>query len=697
MTSKTEWHYSASDYQTVPYFSAAAGTAGFASVSQAMPPHTVYPDQIQKSPDGHSFFLCEPNGAGMLWRTPTGKGFFHIEVELEADSHSLSGPLSDTLLISVNGMDGERLLLDSPWDAAGLVPRVKKASWTHDTKQWSYDFANPLDSLDIEIEPKHPSFPIHLRSIHIIRLADRPAPSTMPTLYLLGDSTVKSYVFEEAPMSSYGQILPLLFDKEKIHTVNYSNGGRSFKIMHIEGRFNDLIFQAKPGDFLLLQSGHNDERNDDIEGPQTRYGRGSTQDMYERFLRDYYLTLARIRGVHILFVTPMTRFLSYEPDSAPITDSFSKSGFPDVMRKVGQTEQIPILDLNQKSIVYLNQIGPAGARAITMALEPGETPGKTNGGSYANGNPADHMDGTHYKEALSKQYARLLLEELQKRAWEEHRQKTKTNPSTSVYEQNLLKQSCSMPCSALFSYLREDVKQALQTKNWETVFPEVCLDVQGGENAYYRNQIEKIVQLHLLEKDQNGHFRPKEPVTVGEFSRALQTMWDVPDVLPEMCQMAASSSECDSSVFTFSSETELTREMQAFLIYRAYGARFGFAEEQKPPYMIDYNGTALAPNDPNFDPNLPQNASQYYPTVTWEAIQDTDAIHPAYVSAWKTVYTLGLLRSESGIRRGCTKNGNYLEPKTIVTREKAAKSLFFLWVLGHPVKMENQETQTPSL
>lgn len=673
MPLETEWHYYASNYQTVPYFSADIDTAGFASMNQAMPPHSVSRNLIQQSPDSHSFFLCKPDSAGMIWRTHTGKGFFHIEAEV---STPLSTQASDFLVLSVNGMDGKRLLMDDPWDAAGLVLRNTKASWTPDGNRWSYDVANPLEYLDIEIEPKHPSCPVYLHSIHITRLPNRPEPAEKPTLYLLGDSTVKSYVFEEAPMSSYGQILPLLFDREKIRAVNYSNGGRSFKIMHIEGRFNDMIFQARPGDFLFLQSGHNDERNDDKEGPQTRYGRGATQDMYEHFLRDYYLTLARIRGVHVLFITPMTRFRSYDPDTVPITDSFASNGFPDVMRKIGQEEQVPVLDLNKKSLAYLNQIGHAGARAVTMALEPGETPGKTNGGSYANGNPADHMDGTHYKEALSKQYARLLLEELRERTLEEQAQKKEA-------------QTSEMACCTLFSCLREDVKNALQTHDWHSVFPEVCLDVQKGENAYYRNQIEKIVQLHLLEKDCHGNFHPKKPVTIGEFSHALQNMWNCPNIFPKLQNIHTLYSD---SLPSISPETLLTREIQAFLIYKAYESHFGFGEDQKPPYMTDYNGTALSVDDPNFDPNLPQNASQYYPTVAWDSLLDTAKIHPAYYSAWKTIYPLGLLRSETDIRRGCTKNGRCLEPQTVVTREKAAKSLFFLWILGHPVKTENHVT-----
>jgi hypothetical protein len=39
-------------------------------------------------------------------------------------------------------------------------------------------------------------------------------------------------------------------------------------------------------------------------------------------------------------------------------------------------------------------------------------------------------------------------------------------------------------------------------------------------------------------------------------------------------------------------------------------------------------------------------------------------------------------------------NGRELEPKAAVTRAKAAKALYFMWVLGQPVKVENDTLTT---
>ena len=181
------------------------------------------------------------------------------------------------------------------------------------------------------------------------------------------------------------------------------------------------------------------------------------------------------------------------------------------------------------------------------------------------GNPGNHMDGTHYKEALSKQYARLVLEEL-------HERKKEKNPV----------------CQSLYSYLKPSVKDALNNNCWDSIFPEVCQDIQKGVSSYYRNQIEKIVQLDLLQKDADGCFNPKHPISTHEFAHALKK--NVAFIFLER-----------RVIYRYPTDPLKTGS----LIFEAYQERFGLLESYAA-YMTDYNGTALPPSDPNFDPNLPK-------------------------------------------------------------------------------------------
>lgn len=76
----------------------------------------------------------------------------------------------------------------------------------------------------------------------------------LPTLFIVGDSTVKS----DAPLRGWGQELAQFFDLKKINVVNRAIGGRSSRTFQYEGRWDKVLAELKPGDFVLIQFGHND-------------------------------------------------------------------------------------------------------------------------------------------------------------------------------------------------------------------------------------------------------------------------------------------------------------------------------------------------------------------------------------------------------------------------------------------------------
>lgn len=109
--------------------------------------------------------------------------------------------------------------------------------------------------------------------------------------------------------------------------------------------------------------------------------------------------------------------------------------------------------------------------------------------------------------------------------------------------------------------------------------------------------------------------------------------------------------------------------------------------------MTDYNGKTVLPGAPGYDPNLDSGAqgAMYYPLVGWAKLQDSAEVSAPYAAKLREAYELGLIRSEAGIARGRMLNGRLLEPKAPVTRAKAAKVLYFMWVLAQPPKAENDE------
>src|SRR5947207_9353553 len=77
----------------------------------------------------------------------------------------------------------------------------------------------------------------------------------LPTLYVIGDSTVNN---SGRGMQGWGTPIADLFDRTKINVENKARGGRSSRTYLTEGLWDAVARQLKPGDFVLIQFGHND-------------------------------------------------------------------------------------------------------------------------------------------------------------------------------------------------------------------------------------------------------------------------------------------------------------------------------------------------------------------------------------------------------------------------------------------------------
>ncbi|MCD7905377.1 MAG: hypothetical protein LUG24_07395 [Clostridiales bacterium] len=649
----------------VPLYSRETGF-GFVSETAALPSRKLNTDDIFCGIDG--FFINE-NGTGghifevspfhysfggLVFRTDNVKpGAYKIKV-------GVTGCSRENVNISVNGMNPNRITDSGFWDAARKVRVKNHALWT-DAATFEYDFVSAEGYIEAEAEPKKlptekAPCTVGLSYIEITELEENKKEiGKIPTIYVLGDFTEKTYTFEEAPMSGWGQLIHNMFDSERVNIVNFSAGGRSMRAMYNENRFNDLLLTAKEGDFVFLHSAHNDERNDGIEGPEARFGRGTTAEGYCRWLNNVFIPSMRTRGLKPVLVTAMPR-----TDGGIPRKGFNPDSVGFMKKAASENADVECINLFEGAREYLLEIGADAVKAVFMGIEAGETPGKTNSGSYANGHPDNRIDGTHFKEAASKVWCRLIAEQIYRQGQEE---------------------AASKNMKDLASYLKEDIKEAARTENWDKIYPEQAEDVSfkpTKEGGYYRNQIEKLLQLGVMFKDEAGKFRPEEYIVKNEFIAALCALWGL-----DTCE-----EDIKAALKPHFSRGCMRREEMAAVIFEAYRLRFGCDKKgrlNRPPYMTDYNGSNVSPDDPNYDPNLTGEETGYYPIVKWEEILDKDEILPEYFKAFHTVYDLGLMRSERDIERGKLINGRLLEPKKTVTRAKATKELWFLWVLGHDV------------
>jgi lysophospholipase L1-like esterase len=81
------------------------------------------------------------------------------------------------------------------------------------------------------------------------------AQTTRPTVWIIGDSTVRNGT---AGQQGWGDPIKELFDAGKVRVENRAIGGRSSRTFRTEGRWEQVLKDAKAGDFVLIQFGHND-------------------------------------------------------------------------------------------------------------------------------------------------------------------------------------------------------------------------------------------------------------------------------------------------------------------------------------------------------------------------------------------------------------------------------------------------------
>jgi lysophospholipase L1-like esterase len=194
----------------------------------------------------------------------------------------------------------------------------------------------------------------------------RPANPELPTLFLVGDSTVKCGT---AGQRGWGEEFGKYFDPTKVNVVNVAIGGRSSRTFITEGRWGAVLSMMKPGDFVIIQFGHNDGGpiNDDSRargsirgiGPETEAidnlltKKPETVRTYGAYLRQY-LADARARGVTPYLCTQVPRKMWAEEGEriGRPTD-----GTVVWARAVAEAEAATLLDLHEAVAVSYDAVG----------------------------------------------------------------------------------------------------------------------------------------------------------------------------------------------------------------------------------------------------------------------------------------------------------------------------------------------------
>ena len=83
-----------------------------------------------------------------------------------------------------------------------------------------------------------------------------------PVVFITGDSTVKNTDRDEDGQWGWGSLAGEIFDTDRVTLMNAAMAGRSCRSYLREGRWDRVIEDVRPGDFVLIQFGHNDAGNE---------------------------------------------------------------------------------------------------------------------------------------------------------------------------------------------------------------------------------------------------------------------------------------------------------------------------------------------------------------------------------------------------------------------------------------------------
>ena len=89
-------------------------------------------------------------------------------------------------------------------------------------------------------------------------MADVKREDGKPVVFITGDSTVKNTDKEKDGMWGWGAVASDIFDTNKITISNCAMAGRSCRTFLNEGRWDKVYNSIQPGDYVLIQFGHND-------------------------------------------------------------------------------------------------------------------------------------------------------------------------------------------------------------------------------------------------------------------------------------------------------------------------------------------------------------------------------------------------------------------------------------------------------
>jgi lysophospholipase L1-like esterase len=227
-----------------------------------------------------------------------------------------------------------------------------------------------------------------LLSSLLLALLGGPGAGDPIRVFLAGDSTMAEKLETRRPETGWGEALQPMLDASAARVVNRARNGRSTRTFLEEGLWQGILDDLRPGDYVMIQFGHND-------GASDRPDRYTPPEDYRANLARF-VDEARERGAIPVLLTPVMR-RRFDADG---TFRDAHGVYPDLVRAVAAEKAVPLIDMHRKSEQRLVALGPDASRRLFLQLAPGENP------NYPDG----IEDNTHFSPLGARLMAEAVVE-----------------------------------------------------------------------------------------------------------------------------------------------------------------------------------------------------------------------------------------------------------------------------------------------
>lgn len=232
------------------------------------------------------------------------------------------------------------------------------------------------------------------------------APTFATTLFFAGDSTLDDHHRKpNTPYASWGTELERHM-KAGNKVDNHARSGASAKSFVADGCWAKMIARVRPGDFVVIQFGHNDQKHSTEFYRTKRFTsvNGTYEEYYTRFVSE-----VRAKGATPMFATSIVRG-TFDASGKKLVDGRDKEGinlrsYADAAIALGKKLNVDVVDMNTLTHDLLEKVGKDDSMKFFI-ISTGLVKGK-------DGKPA--KDVTHPVKAGAEAFAKLFLDDVKAR------------------------------------------------------------------------------------------------------------------------------------------------------------------------------------------------------------------------------------------------------------------------------------------